>query len=647
MCLLVFTLITDGALCYRGDTGGTSRWVPNVGRMARTLDCNASGRRSWGALAAVVLLAIVIAAAACVPLGLAQTARAANVSYPLYGVTLLGWSKSPGTESNPGPLLTATEGDVVEITLTSEDGLEHVLFIDYNKNGAIGPSDYKSPTTTGTITFNFTATVAGIFTYYSPTDPPFNPDLSLMRGTWETRPGNSPPSASIASPDGGASWTGGTAHDIVFSASDPEGDPMQATLSYTYNGGAAGGPIAGPFPPGMNPNTRSWTPSGFSATDTIVRLRVDDSHGGSIVVTSSPFEVDSNPPTLVDLSPSAGATLVGINAVVTVTWSEAMYEPASGGPDAFSLRVSGGAWVRGSVRWSIDAKQMTFDPGAMLSPGTRYEARVNSTARDHSDPGNTFAGPGVWNFTTSSSSDLTPPTILAVYVDPPIQVPDAIVNLSADAQDSGGIGTVSARVSGPSFDANITMAHASGTRWVVDWSYSHMGHYDAVVWATDASGNAASRGTSFEVQSGPPGPRPNLPPPADVLARALEGGNVQVTWTPVDGIGLSGYNVYRGNGSSGQFVRITSTPVGVSATPAFEDRAIQGGQRYYYAVTSVNASGAESAYSKATRVYIPLYQESPLFDPVPWAVAGTAIGVMTGAIYGVVWRRRPLFSKGT
>jgi len=83
------------------------------------------------------------------------------------------------------------------------------------------------------------------------------------------------------------------------------------------------------------------------------------------------------------------------------------------------------------------------------------------------------------------------------------------------------------------------------------------------------------------------------------------------------------------------------------ATPAFEDRAIQGGQRYYYAVTSVNASGAESAYSKATRVDIPLYQESPLFDPVPWAVAGTAIGVMTGAIYGVVWRRRPLFSKGT
>src|SRR5712691_2337279 len=31
LCLLVFTLITDGALCYRGDTGGTSRQVPNLG----------------------------------------------------------------------------------------------------------------------------------------------------------------------------------------------------------------------------------------------------------------------------------------------------------------------------------------------------------------------------------------------------------------------------------------------------------------------------------------------------------------------------------------------------------------------------------------------------------------------------------------
>jgi hypothetical protein len=609
--------------------------------MARTLDRNATGR-SWGALAAAVLLAIVLSVSACVPIGFAQTARAAKVSIHLYGVTWLGWSTTPARETNPGPNLTVTLGDVVEFTLTSEDGLEHGLFIDYNKNGLIDPgSDYVSPTTNSTITFNFTAGVAGGFPYYDEKGtPPFNPDLSLMRGHWQTKV-NSPPAATITSPDAATSWTGGAAHNIVFSVTDPDGDPMQVTLNYTYNNGTAGGPIAGPFPSGTNPNTRSWTPSGFTATDTIVHLRVVDSRGGSTVVDSSPFEVDSTAPTIAASSPSAGATQVSTNTLVTITWSEKMYQPASGGPDGFSLRVVGGSWVRGSVTWSSDSKQMTFHPETALSPSSPYEVRVNGSARDLSDPGNAFVGPALWSFTTGSAPDVTPPTIDAVYADPPIQVPNGTVNVSADAHDNAGIGTVSARVTGPSFDANLTMTHGSGTRWFVDWKYHNVGHYDVIVWVTDASGNAALRATSFEVQSGPPGPRPNLPPPSDVLAQALEGGKVRVTWTPVNGAGLAGYHVYRGNGSAGKFFRITSTPVNVSASPAFEDRTVQSGQRYYYAVTSVNASGSESTYSQATRVDIPLYQESSLFDPLPWAVAGTAIGVMMGAIYGVVWRRRP------
>jgi len=40
-------------------------------------------------------------------------------------------------------------------------------------------------------------------------------------------------------------------------------------------------------------------------------------------------------------------------------------------------------------------------------------------------------------------------------------------------------------------------------------------------------------------------------------------------------------------------------------------------------------------------VTIPPYQTPPLFDPVPWAVAGVTLGVILGALYGMVWRRRP------
>src|SRR5207253_1303424 len=136
----------------------------------------------------------------------------------------------------------------------------------------------------------------------------------------------------------------------------------------------------------------------------------------------------------------------------------------------------------------------------------------------------------------------TPPSILAMAADPSVQVVDGFVNLTTDVQDNVGILTVTAAVRGPGFDQNLTMVHASGTRWYVEHNYSAVGHYAFTVWATDSS---------------------------------------------------------------------------------------------------VNATGAESGYARAFSVTIPPYTTPPLFDPVPWAVAGVTLGVILGALYGMVWRRRP------
>jgi centrosomal CEP192-like protein/ASPM-SPD-2-Hydin domain-containing protein len=63
-----------------------------------------------------------------------------------------------------------------------------------------------------------------------------------------------------------------------------------------------------------------------------------------------------------------------------------------------------------------------------------------------------------------------------------------------------------------------------------------------------------------------------------------------------------GYNVYRGTSASGKYSKINST---LDANTAYTDSTVVSGQTYYYACTSVNASGQESGYSALTEAVVP------------------------------------------
>jgi len=64
-----------------------------------------------------------------------------------------------------------------------------------------------------------------------------------------------------------------------------------------------------------------------------------------------------------------------------------------------------------------------------------------------------------------------------------------------------------------------------------------------------------------------------------------------------------GYNVYRGTVTGGPYSsKLTSSPV---ASTQFTDSAVQSGQTYYYVVTSVDSSDAESVYSGQASATIP------------------------------------------
>jgi hypothetical protein len=88
--------------------------------------------------------------------------------------------------------------------------------------------------------------------------------------------------------------------------------------------------------------------------------------------------------------------------------------------------------------------------------------------------------------------------------------------------------------------------------------------------------------------------------PEDVFAPASPEGltaivtpaSIELSWEPVSAADLRGYRVYRGLGD-GPFEPLSDQ----LTAPAYSDRTIRSGQRYRYAVTSVDRAGNESARS--------------------------------------------------
>jgi plastocyanin len=127
----------------------------------------------------VAMLIVGVLGAAVVP-----KAKAATVNLHLYGNATVGWGFSPGTMSHPGPLIEVHDGDLVNLTLTSQDGLPHQFFVDYNGNGLPNPpAEPESPQFTGTIVYSFTANTVGNVTYYCAIHP------SIMNGPFHVLPG--------------------------------------------------------------------------------------------------------------------------------------------------------------------------------------------------------------------------------------------------------------------------------------------------------------------------------------------------------------------------------------------------------------------------------------------------------------------------
>jgi len=79
--------------------------------------------------------------------------------------------------------------------------------------------------------------------------------------------------------------------------------------------------------------------------------------------------------------------------------------------------------------------------------------------------------------------------------------------------------------------------------------------------------------------------------------------SVDVTWSASTSASLAGYNVYRGNASGGPYTKLS--PTLSPTTLLFTDATPLSGKSYFYVVTAVDTSGAESAASAEVAVAIP------------------------------------------
>ncbi|MGD0630325.1 MAG: Ig-like domain-containing protein [Terracidiphilus sp.] len=115
-------------------------------------------------------------------------------------------------------------------------------------------------------------------------------------------------------------------------------------------------------------------------------------------------------PTVISTVPVNLATGVPTNQALSATFSVAM-NPATIDIATFTLTVTGGASVTGTVSYIAAGSVATFMPAVDLASNTQYTATITTGTMDLE--GVALAANYVWTFTTAASSSVAPPTVIA------------------------------------------------------------------------------------------------------------------------------------------------------------------------------------------------------------------------------------------
>ena len=129
----------------------------------------------WALIAVVMVLL-----ATAVFVQVHDVEAATTLNFTLYGAAAQGWGFTSSSITSPGPTITVAQGDTVNLTLISADGVSHQFFVSYTNSSTFSSGDPESAVFSGTTNFQFVATnTTGTYTYYCTIHP------SVMYGYFE------------------------------------------------------------------------------------------------------------------------------------------------------------------------------------------------------------------------------------------------------------------------------------------------------------------------------------------------------------------------------------------------------------------------------------------------------------------------------
>jgi hypothetical protein len=285
----------------------------------------------------------------------------------------------------------------------------------------------------------------------------------------EQAPGFAAPAVVAVSPINGATHVPIT--QVIAATFNEPMDPSTINTSTFLVTGPGGVPVTGTV--AFSQTTATFTPA--LPLDPVATYNAEITLGaldplGRALASAYPWSfTTSTIPAVVSTIPFAGATGVPLSQHLLAVFSEAMNPATITAPGVFTLALAGpfGALVPGTVTYVPGTNSATFTPAVNLLPSTVYTATIHTNALSAFGTG--LASNKVWSFTTGTTVDATPPSVLLtapVSAAPAVPTNQILTATFSEAMDPATItapGTFTVAVFGGGANVPGTVGYAGTT----------------------------------------------------------------------------------------------------------------------------------------------------------------------------------------
>jgi fibronectin type 3 domain-containing protein len=366
------------------------------------------------------------------------------------------------------------------------------------------------------------------------------------------------------------------------------------------NESAASNTVSASTPAGPSSKTFTFTTSG----DATIQQASPTTNAGS----SSQLIIDNSP--VDDVMMKFNVATSGCDSLTSAKLT--LTNNADGSTKGGDFYTTGSNWTESGVNWGNAPTR-----GALLNSLGAVSANATATV-DVTQGVSSLNGEADFRIGSTSSDGVhyfskegtgAKPTLTVVCATPTVPdntPPSAPTNLSTSAANSGEVdlswSASTDNIGVSSYDIlrdGSKVGNVPGSSLTYqDTTVAASTSYSYTVVARDAAGNSSPASNTATVTT-PAGAAPAAP--SNLVATAVNGTTVNLTWTASTSSNVTGYNVYRGlHGGT-----LTLLSGGSTGTSPYTDATATAGTAYDYAVTAVATGGSESVRSNIATATTP------------------------------------------